>query len=180
MNPRLAALLVALCGILRSTDLYFRNPVIKTLPVVILIAWEHLINAGITLPVLLLKRRYFAKISLRDLILFLGVGVGASAGGVLCFTQAFHYINPALAVLLQKLQPVMTITLGALLLREKISRHFVGWALVAIISSYFVSFGLTNPFRRGKRAGTRCSICSSRCLLLGKRYHLGQNVAAAL
>ncbi len=146
MNPRFAALLVALCGILRSTDLYFRNPVIKTLPVVILIAWEHLINAGITLPVLLLKRRYFSKISLRDLLLFLGVGIGASAGGVLCFTQAFHYINPALAVLLQKLQPVMTIMLGALLLREKISRHFVGWALVAIISSYFVSFGLTNPF----------------------------------
>ncbi|MDD3147400.1 MAG: DMT family transporter [Candidatus Riflebacteria bacterium] len=146
MNPRIAGLLVAICGILRSTDLYFRNPIIKSLPVVVLIAWEHLINLVLILPVLFVKRREFLRLTRRDLALLLGVGVGASALGVLCFTQAFHYINPALAVLLQKLQPVMTILLGMLVLRERVSRPFLGWALLAIICSYFVSFGLTNPF----------------------------------
>ncbi len=146
MNPRLAGLLVAICGILRSTDLYFRNPIIKSLPVMVLIAWEHMINLVLILPVLFTKRHEFARLDRRDLALILGVGVGASALGVLCFTQAFHYINPALAVLLQKLQPVMTILLGMLLLRERVSRQFAGWAVLAIICSYFVSFGLTNPF----------------------------------
>jgi drug/metabolite transporter (DMT)-like permease len=74
------------------------------------------------------------------------VGCGASALGILCFTEAFLYMNPALAVLMQKLQPIITISLGAILLREKISRNFVAWSLLAIVSSYFVSFGFADPF----------------------------------
>ncbi len=146
MNQHLAWLLVAICGILRSTDLYFRNPMIKSLPVVVLIAWEHLINFIVILPVLWLKRREFLRFDFRDFALIIGIGVGASALGVLCFTQAFHYINPALAVLLQKLQPVMTIFLGMLLLRERVTGSFAGWAILAIICSYFVSFGFSDPF----------------------------------
>lgn len=146
MNPRVAALLVACCGILRSTDLYFRNPMIKSLPVMVLIAWEHLINLALVAPVLLYKRAEFRKCNFRDILLLMMVGFGASAMGILCFSEAFHYINPALAVLLQKLQPIMTILLSAIILRERVTRAFFGWALLAILSSYFVSFGLTDPF----------------------------------
>ena len=74
------------------------------------------------------------------------VGVGASAMGILCFTQAFAFINPALAVLLQKLQPLMTIFLGVVLLKERLSGKFFLWAFIAIIASYFVSFGIVMPF----------------------------------
>jgi len=160
MNPRLAGMLVAICGILRSTDLYFRNPIIKTLPVIILITWEHLINLVLIMPVLVAKRREFMRLDRRDLALMLGIGVGASALGVLFFTQAFHYINPALAVLLQKLQPVMTILLGSFILREKISRQFAGWALLAIGCSYFVSFGMTNPFTGAGIAMAKGAACA--------------------
>ena len=146
MNFNLACLLVALCGILRSTDLYFRNPVIASLPVIVLISWEHLINLLLVSPFFWIKRRQFRLISVRDTFYFLMVGCGASAMGVLCFTGAFHYINPALAVLMQKLQPVMTITLGVILLREKVNPRFFAWATLAIVCSYFVSFGLTDPF----------------------------------
>ena len=146
MNVNLACILVALCGILRSTDLYFRNPVIASLPVVVLIAWEHLVNLALVSPLFWLKRRQFRQIVARDVFYFVMVGFGASAMGVLCFTEAFLYINPALAVLMQKLQPVMTITLGVILLREKVNRRFFGWAALAIICSYFVSFGLADPF----------------------------------
>ncbi|EKD83090.1 MAG: hypothetical protein ACD_39C00894G0001, partial [uncultured bacterium] len=146
MNSSLACVLVALCGILRSTDLYFRNPVIASLPVLVLISWEHLINLALVSPFFWIKRRQFARIVTRDIFYFLMVGFGASALGILCFTEAFRYINPALAVLMQKLQPVMTITLGVLLLREKVDRRFSLWAGLAIICSYFVSFGLTDPF----------------------------------
>lgn len=146
MNVTLACALVAMCGILRSTDLYFRNPIIASLPVVVLISWEHLINLALVSPLFWIKRRQFRLLQSRDLFYFVMVGFGASAMGVLCFTEAFRYINPALAVLMQKLQPIITITLGAVLLREKISRKFFVWAALAIICSYFVSFGLTDPF----------------------------------
>lgn len=145
MNKTIAALMIALCGILRSTDLYFRNPIVKSLPVIVLISWEHLINLALVAPILVIKRHEFRRISAKDVFLLLMVGFGASAMGILCFTEAFHYINPALAVLLQKLQPIITILLGSLLLRERISRSFIGWALIAIVCSYFVSFGLANP-----------------------------------
>jgi len=146
MNTNLACFLVALCGILRSTDLYFRNPMILTLPVIVLISWEHLVNLTLVSPVLFFKRHNFLKIDKRDFLLMLMVGCGASAMGILCFSEAFHYINPALAVMLQKLQPVITILAGSLLLGEKLNSAFIKWAAIAIASSYFVSFGLTNPF----------------------------------
>lgn len=66
--------------------------------------------------------------------------------GVLCFTQAFHYMNPALAILLQKLQPLITISLSVVFLRERLFPGFFRWALPAIAASYFVSFSTTNPF----------------------------------
>lgn len=146
MNVTIAALMIALCGILRSTDLYFRNPMIKDLPVIVLISWEHMINLVLVAPLLVIKRHEFRRIIAKDVFLLVMVGFGASAMGILCFSEAFHYINPALAVLLQKLQPIITILLSSLLLRERISRSFIGWALLAIVSSYFVSFGLSDPF----------------------------------
>lgn len=146
MIPRIAPFLVVICGILRSTDLYFRDPVIATIPVLLLITWEHIINMILVIPILCRKKSLFSSINIKDFVLMLLVGVGASALGILCFTQAFHYMNPALAVLLQKLQPLMTILLGMIILGEKLSGRFLLWAMVAIVASYFVSFGLTSPF----------------------------------
>ncbi|MDN5279199.1 MAG: hypothetical protein PWR01_3164 [Clostridiales bacterium] len=146
MLIKFAPLLLVICGILRSTDLYFRTPVVATLPVITLITWEHLINLVVVSPILIYNFRQYFKFRLKDFFLFIFIGCGASALGILCFTQAFLYINPALAVLLQKLQPLMTIFMGAFILRERIERRFFLWALIAIIASYFVSFGLADPF----------------------------------
>jgi drug/metabolite transporter (DMT)-like permease len=155
MLIKLSPLFVALCGILRSTDLFFRTPVVAALPVLTIITWEHLINLVVVLPIIIKNFKQYAHFNRRDFLLFLLVGCGASAMGVLCFTRAFIYINPALAVLLQKLQPVITLSLGVFVLKEKIGKNFFVWAIIAIISSYFVSFGLTNPLSgEGKKIAT--------------------------
>ncbi len=146
MIVKLAPLFVALCGIIRSTDLFFRTPAVKEIAVLTLITWEHLINLAVVLPILINNFRQYKVFDRKDFLLFILVGCGASALGILCFTEAFLYMNPALAVLMQKLQPIITISLGAILLREKISHSLVAWSLLAIVSSYFVSFGLTDPF----------------------------------
>ncbi|MEW6712141.1 MAG: DMT family transporter [Candidatus Riflebacteria bacterium] len=146
MLIKFAPFFVALCGILRSTDLYFRTPMVSSLAVLTLITWEHLINLAAVSPIILRNVRQYRQLSHKDLVLFCLIGCGASALGILCFTRAFLYMNPALAVLLQKLQPLITISLGALVLKESVSRKFLFWALIAILASYFVSFGLSSPF----------------------------------
>ncbi len=140
------SLMLILCGIARSTDLFFRIPTIAKLPVPVIIFWEHFITSIFLLPLVYKYKSEFKKVHLRDWFLFIMIGVGASALGILFFTKAFGYLNPALVILLQKLQPVVTVVLGVIFLKEKVSRGFVKWAILAIISSYFVSFSLTNPF----------------------------------
>jgi drug/metabolite transporter (DMT)-like permease len=120
---------------------------VKGLAVITLITWEHIINLVVVFPILLRNTKIYKSFNLKDFFLFVMVGCGASALGILCFTRAFLFINPALAVLLQKLQPIMTILLGSLILKESVCRRFFFWALIAIVSSYFVSFGFTYPFQ---------------------------------
>ncbi len=142
----LGALFLAVCGILRSSDLFFRVPALGDLSPLVIITWEHLISLVVLLPMGLLILNEYRLFSYRDLGLFILVGWGASALGIYFFTRAFLFMNPALTILLQKLQPVITISLGVFLLKEKVRKHFWVWSVVAIISSYFVSFSLTNPF----------------------------------
>jgi drug/metabolite transporter (DMT)-like permease len=43
-------------------------------------------------------------------------------------------------IILQKLQPVFAIGLAALILKERLSRHFYFWAAIAIVSGYMIAF----------------------------------------
>lgn len=140
------SLFLILCGVARSTDLFFRIPALNKLPPATIIFWEHFITSLLLIPFLFKFRHLFIKVPLKDWFLFFMIGAGASALGILFFTKAFAYMNPALVILLQKLQPVVTIALGSLFLKEKLNSGFLKWALIAIIASYFVSFSNTNPF----------------------------------
>ncbi|HNV71270.1 MAG TPA: DMT family transporter [Candidatus Ozemobacteraceae bacterium] len=145
--PLGGAWFVALCGMLRSTDLFFRIGALKALSTLTLIAWEHLVNAVLVLPLAWRNRRYYRQVTRTEMLLFLLIGVGASACGILFFTAAFRRLNPALVILLQKLQPLITIGLGIAVLKEQPRRHFWLFAGLAIASSYFVTFSLSNPFQ---------------------------------
>ncbi len=59
------------------------------------------------------------------------------------FLVDFHQLS--VVVLLQKLQPIFAILLAAILLKEKIKKNFAVWATVAIIASYFLTFGFHLP-----------------------------------
>jgi drug/metabolite transporter (DMT)-like permease len=48
-------------------------------------------------------------------------------------------------LLLNKLQPVFAIILAYILLKEKIRKGFIKWAGIAIIASYFMTFGIALP-----------------------------------
>ena len=56
-----------------------------------------------------------------------------------------HFDTLSIVALLQKLQPIIAITLAYFFLKEKPTKHFFLWAVIAIISSYFLVFGINPP-----------------------------------
>lgn len=67
---------------------------------------------------------------------FVFIGGIGSAIGTLAFTEAFHYLNPTIVILLQKLQPIVAILLAYWLLKEHIEGHFLQWAAVILLGSF--------------------------------------------
>ncbi len=136
--------LIALCMIARSTDVFFRQNLIGTITPIELITIEHLIVALLLLPFLKIKNE-FKDFDYKDWSALIFVAAGSSVGGILCFTTAFQYMNPAVVILLQKLQPVVTIGLSVIFLKERMSKRFIFLALIAIISGYVLVFGWSSP-----------------------------------
>ncbi|MFA5999687.1 MAG: DMT family transporter [Candidatus Paceibacterota bacterium] len=135
-----AALLWAFDGLIRQ-HLY-------SLPPITIIFFEHLIGLIILTPFILgdvLK----ARLAKRDWWLVILVAVLSGLLGTLWFTTALgkvHFITISVVFLLQKLQPIFAITTARIFLKEKLDARYIKWALLAIISAYFVTFknGIVN------------------------------------
>lgn len=84
----------------------------------------------------------------QDYIIFTLVALFGGAIGTMSIVKALFLVNfqqLSVVVLLQKLQPIFAIILAAILLKEKIRKQFALWATVAIIASYFLTFGFSLP-----------------------------------
>ncbi len=130
----IAATLWALDGIIRRS--------LFVLPPIIIVFFEHLIGALILLP-LVIKNFRKEKLNRKEFILVAIVSLFSSLLGTLWFTTALlkvNFISFSVVYLLQKLQPIFAISAASILLKERISKDFLGWALLALISAYFVTF----------------------------------------
>ena len=123
---------------------FFRQNLVGTITPIELITIEHLIVAILLLPFLKIKNE-FKDFDYKDWLALIFVAAGSSVGGILSFTTAFQYMNPAVVILLQKLQPIVTITLSALFLKERMSKSFLLLALIAIVSGYVLVFRWSTP-----------------------------------
>ncbi|MDA3812811.1 MAG: DMT family transporter [Candidatus Cloacimonetes bacterium] len=88
------------------------------------------------------------KFTKTDFLLLGGIAFFGGALGTLAIVKALFLVrfdHLSIIVLLQKLQPIFAIILAAIFLKEKIKRRFIFWGLLAIISSYFLTFGLNKP-----------------------------------
>ncbi|MDP2724460.1 MAG: DMT family transporter [Bacteroidales bacterium] len=84
----------------------------------------------------------------QDYIMLLLIGLFGGAIGTVSIVKALFLVNfeqLSVVVLLQKLQPIFAIILAAILLKEKIGKHFLLWASLAIVASYFLAFGISIP-----------------------------------
>jgi len=132
--------LVFFAALLWATDAPFRVHLTQTLSSNFIVLAEHLVDVIIVLPLFLMNWRELKQLRLRHWLAIIIIAVGGSALASIAFTQAFHYVNPSVAILLQKLQPLIVIGLAASFLNEQLRTRFWLWALVAIAGAYLISF----------------------------------------
>lgn len=131
-----AALLWSFDGLLRI-NLY-------SLPPAVIVFYEHLLGAII---ILLLASRWMKdlkKMKRKEWAAILTVALFSGALGTILYTAALQnvqYSQYSVVVLLQQqLQPVWAIAAAAFLLKEKLTKHFLMYAVLAIVAAYFVTF----------------------------------------
>lgn len=137
-------LFVILGTLMWSLDTLIRYPLLATLRPDTMVFLEHLFLVMIFVPLLFLRK---ARLPLQKntLVPFLVIGVLGSAISTLAFTRAFVLINPSLVILLQKLQPLVVISLSSLVLKEKIRPRFFIWATLAILGGALISYPDIHP-----------------------------------
>jgi drug/metabolite transporter (DMT)-like permease len=137
--------LVALSAMLWAIDAPFRKFLTTELSSTSIVLMEHLLIAVCVLPLFLPRLAELKKLTWREWMSVTFIGLGGSALATVMFTQSFHYLSPTVAILLQKLQPLMAIGLAVWVLGERLSKTFWIWAIVAIFGAYLVSFPTLNP-----------------------------------
>lgn len=140
MNRLTGPFLVFIAAILWATDAPFRVHLTQELASTFIVLGEHLIDVIIVSPILIAHWREIKNFSARTWFAILFIGIFGSALGSIAFTQAFHYVNPSVAIVLQKLQPVIAITLAAFILKERLQRRFWMFAVLALFGAYLISF----------------------------------------
>ncbi|MCX6733025.1 MAG: DMT family transporter [Candidatus Roizmanbacteria bacterium] len=135
-----AASLWAVDGIVRR-NLY-------SLPPSIIVFFEHFIGSILLFPIVI-KGFKKEKLNGKEWAAIGTVSLFSGLVGTLLFTSALlmtNYISFSVVFLLQKLQPIFALVTARILLKEKLSKKYVIWAIVALISAYFITFpkGIVN------------------------------------
>jgi len=131
----IAALLWSFDGVLRR-GLY-------SLPPAVVVFYEHLLGAVILLFLITKWAPDLKKMTRKEWLAIALVSLFSGALGTIFYTAALgkiNYIQFSVVVLLQQLQPIWAIGAAAILLKEKITKNFLVWALVALVSAYFITF----------------------------------------
>ncbi len=130
----IAASLWAIDGIIRRS--------LFTLPSITIVFYEHLFGALILLPYLIATFRK-EGLTKKEFLLLLFISAFSGVLGTLWFTTALlktNFISFSVVYLIQKLQPIFAVTAAGIILKERITKSYIKWAIVALVAAYFVTF----------------------------------------
>ena len=139
---------IGIAAVLWGFDGVVLTPRLYGLDVGYVVFMLHLIPFALMNLFLYREYRQLKNIIRQDYVSLFLVSLFGGAIGTLAIVKALFLVNfqdLSVVVLLQKLQPVFAILLAAVILKERLSRHFALWASLAIIASYFLTFGFHLP-----------------------------------
>ncbi len=146
----IAPVLIMIAASLWAVDALFRTQLTYTIPSASIVFFEHLLGFAILSPIFFRNLKSIRALKMPDWINVIAMTVVSSVLGTILFTQAlansfaqFDFVTP---ILLLKLQPIFVVALSAIFLKERITKKFIALAVVALIGSYLMSFGL-NPIK---------------------------------
>jgi len=141
-------LAISVAAILWGFDGVVLTPRLFNLDVVFVVLVLHLIPF-LLMNIFMFKQYKNLKSFVRqDYITFTLVALFGGAIGTMAIVKALFLVDfqqLSVVVLLQKLQPIFAIILAGILLKEKIKKQFALWASVAVVASYFLTFGFSLP-----------------------------------
>ncbi|MBI3231879.1 MAG: DMT family transporter [Candidatus Doudnabacteria bacterium] len=142
---KLGPWLIAAAAVLWAIDAPFRKFLTGNLSSTTIVFMEHIV-IGILVAIFLARYlQELKKLNKKDWLAVVFIGFGGSALATVFFTQSFHYVNPSVSILLQKVQPIFTILLAVVVLKEKLSPKFWLWTVLAMFGAYLVSFPGIKP-----------------------------------
>lgn len=134
---------VMIAAFLWSIDGLLRRSLFSLHPAIVVFL-EHVVGLIIMTPFVLPRViREIKHLTKKEWLVVIILGLFSGALGTIFYTAALakvNFIQFSVVVLLQQLQPIWAISMAAIFLKEKISRKFFFWAMIAIIASYFVTF----------------------------------------
>ena len=142
------ALAVSFASILWGFDGVVLTPRLFNLDIGYVVFMLHLIPFIIMSVAFRSQFSQFTHFTRSDLLILLLISLAGGVIGTFSIVKALFLVefrDLTIVVLLQKLQPVFAITLAAIILKEKLKKNFLIWASVAILASYFLTFGFTFP-----------------------------------
>ncbi|OGE81490.1 MAG: hypothetical protein A3H72_02670 [Candidatus Doudnabacteria bacterium RIFCSPLOWO2_02_FULL_48_8] len=139
-NYKLGPWLVVIAALLWAVDAPFRKFLTGNLSSTAIVLMEHLVIAVLVLVFLFKYLTELKNLSWKEWLAVIFIGAGGSALATVFFTQSFRYVNPSVAILLQKVQPFIAILGAAFILKERLTKNFWMWALVGIFGAYLVTF----------------------------------------
>ena len=137
--------LIFIAAMLWATDAPFRFFLTKTLDSNFIVLAEHAVNMLLVFPFIVRGWSEIKNLTWKQWLVIFVIGIGASAIATILFTKSFSYMNPSVAIVLQKLQPLIAISLAVLLLKENTGKRFWLWAGVALFGAYVISFPNFKP-----------------------------------
>lgn len=119
-----------------SLDAIWRYPLMNMGYHPIHIVWfEHLVLLSIFLIFRIKSFKLIFQSSAIVWISFLVVGGIGSAIATASFTQAFFYLNPSIVILLQKVQPFLTVLFSWIFLKETLKFKFAFWGFLTMLGA---------------------------------------------
>ncbi|MCD4696626.1 MAG: DMT family transporter [Bacteroidales bacterium] len=144
----IGALAVSFASVLWGFDGIVLTPRLYNLDVIFVVFILHLIPFIIMNLFLFREYKHLKQFSTGDAFMFFLVALFGGVIGTAAIVKALFLVNfqeLSIVVLLQKLQPVFSIALAALILKERLKRRFITWAVLALGASYFLVFGFNLP-----------------------------------
>lgn len=139
--------LIIIAAILWSIDGLLRRS-LYLIPPITVVFLEHIFRLLILLP---FARRFlpeYKKLTRRDWLIIIAIGVVSGAIATSMYTAALaqvNHISYSVVALLQQTQPVFVVLLAFFLLKEKVTPRYLALAVIALISAYFLTFPQYQP-----------------------------------